>query len=582
MEHIAYQVKAGLFGVDAALLRKCVIAYEPIWAIGTGKTATAEEAQEVCEGIRAQIRRLYGARPARAISILYGGSMDKLAYDETMADWRTHDGIDIAAADGTAVKAVHAGKVESVGEDDLYGVVVVIDQGNGVKTTYADLRSTPAVKTGDTVAAGDVIGYLGNTAICETAEGPHLHLSMKKRKPIATVGLYLFVFVVCIVTLYPYFVTFVTASKSTTEMYAADMTVFPKVWQWSNFVDIWSKAPVLKYLVNSIIVAAGSTGLAILCGVPAAYAMRLTPPRDGGNYWRDGAGECWRMYDFVENSICLQSPETDRDFYESAIAFGGFQQKMEDFDAATLHETIPNFHNTPDRYRQFKETLLADPLGRCGEVGPEIEFVLAREAEAGTLRRMLERGELPLRVTHNDTKLNNVMRIIRTRDYKQMSRDAANIISAQVILKPDSVLGLATGSSPLGAYEQLIEWYVKGDLDFSRVSTVNLDEYVGLGFDNRESYRRFMTGGQMAPTTLVGQKTTTSPYGRDEAWCGAPIRISEMLSTIPGSYYIERCAVNNTANIIKCKAAIKKAFRYQMEGKGFTMRFQVQQRQRCG
>lgn len=84
------------------------------------------------------------------------------------------------------------------------------------------------------------------------------------------------------------------------------------------------------------------------------------------------------------------------------------------------------------------------------------------------------------------------MRIIRTRDYKQMSRDAANIISAQVILKPDSVLGLATGSSPLGAYEQLIEWYVKGDLDFSRVSTVNLDEYVGLGFDNRESYRRFM------------------------------------------------------------------------------------------
>jgi len=138
-------------------------------------------------------------------------------------------------------------------------------------------------------------------------------------------------------------------------------------------------------------------------------AMRLTPPRDGGNYWRDGAGECWRMYDFVENSICLQSPETDRDFYESAIAFGGFQQKMADFDAATLHETIPNFHNTPDRYRQFKETLLADPLGRCGEVGPEIEFVLAREAQAGTLRRMLERGELPLRVTHNDTKLNNVM-----------------------------------------------------------------------------------------------------------------------------------------------------------------------------
>ena len=80
-----------------------------------------------------------------------------------------------------------------------------------------------------------------------------------------------------------------------------------------------------------------------------------------------------------------------------------------------------------------------------------------------------------------------------------------------------------------------------------------------------------MTGGQMAPTTLVGQKTTTSPKGRDEAWCGAPLRVSEMLATIPGSYYIERVAVNNTANIIKAKKAIAKAFRYQKEGKGFCL-----------
>jgi multiple sugar transport system permease protein len=96
---------------------------------------------------------------------------------------------------------------------------------------------------------------------------------MKKRKPFASVCLYLFVFIVCIVTLYPYFVTFITASKSTAEMYAADMTVFPKVWMWSNFIDIWSKAPVFRYLLNSILVAGGATLLAILCGVPAAYAM---------------------------------------------------------------------------------------------------------------------------------------------------------------------------------------------------------------------------------------------------------------------------------------------------------------------
>ena len=81
MEYVAYQVKTALSGIDAAQLRRCVIAYEPIWAIGTGKTATAEQAQEVCEGIRAVIRKIYGARPARAVSILYGGkgSMSKKA-----------------------------------------------------------------------------------------------------------------------------------------------------------------------------------------------------------------------------------------------------------------------------------------------------------------------------------------------------------------------------------------------------------------------------------------------------------------------------------------------------------------------
>ena len=80
-----------------------------------------------------------------------------------------------------------------------------------------------------------------------------------------------------------------------------------------------------------------------------------------------------------------------------------------------------------------------------------------------------------------------------------------------------------------------------------------------------------MTGGQMAPTTLVGQKTTTSPYGRDEDWCGAPLKVSEMLAEVPCSYYIARVAVNNTPNIVKAKKAISKAFHYQMEGKGFTL-----------
>ena len=84
------------------------------------------------------------------------------------------------------------------------------------------------------------------------------------------------------------------------------------------------------------------------------------------------------------------------------------------------------------------------------------------------------------------------MRTYVTKDYAEMSRKAANIISAQIILKPDSLLGLATGSTPVGAYRQLVEWYEKGDLDFKEVVTVNLDEYKGLGPDNPQSYAYYM------------------------------------------------------------------------------------------
>ncbi|MCL2683710.1 MAG: glucosamine-6-phosphate deaminase [Synergistaceae bacterium] len=84
------------------------------------------------------------------------------------------------------------------------------------------------------------------------------------------------------------------------------------------------------------------------------------------------------------------------------------------------------------------------------------------------------------------------MRVYRAKDYDDMSRKAANILSAQVILKPNCVLGLATGSTPLGIYKQLIDWYRKGDIDFSEVTTVNLDEYAGLGKDDVNSYHYFM------------------------------------------------------------------------------------------
>ena len=95
---------------------------------------------------------------------------------------------------------------------------------------------------------------------------------MNKRKPWQSVALYLFVFVLCIVILYPYFVMFITAAKTNDEMYARDH-ILPYVWQWSNFTDIWSAAPVFKYFLNSMIVAGGATAIEIICGIPAAYAL---------------------------------------------------------------------------------------------------------------------------------------------------------------------------------------------------------------------------------------------------------------------------------------------------------------------
>jgi Ser/Thr protein kinase RdoA (MazF antagonist) len=105
----------------------------------------------------------------------------------------------------------------------------------------------------------------------------------------------------------------------------------------------------------------------------------------------------------------LQTAETPEDFYQSAVGFGRFQKLLADFPAETLHESIPNFHNTIDRYRIFHETLEKDPMGRAKDAAEEIAFVLAREEEAGILQRLRLTGELPLRVTHNDTKLNNVL-----------------------------------------------------------------------------------------------------------------------------------------------------------------------------
>ena len=144
------------------------------------------------------------------------------------------------------------------------------------------------------------------------------------------------------------------------------------------------------------------------------HAQRFIPTYKGTYYHRDRKGEFWRMHEFV-GGFCLDAPESPEDFYQSALAFGRFQQLLSDFPAEQLYETIPEFHNTIDRYQQFRASVELDPCGRVSQVQEEISYLLKQEEIAGTLQRMRENGELPLRVTHNDTKLNNVLLDKKTR-----------------------------------------------------------------------------------------------------------------------------------------------------------------------
>lgn len=144
-------------------------------------------------------------------------------------------------------------------------------------------------------------------------------------------------------------------------------------------------------------------------GCPEREALYVFFTTDNKSYYRDGDGLCWRCYNYVTRSHSCQAVENPEVFYNAARAFGKFQCMLADYPIETLHETIPNFHNTVSRIADFKKAVADNLSGRADNVREEIDFVLSREEDCGVLVKLLESGELPLRVTHNDTKLNNVM-----------------------------------------------------------------------------------------------------------------------------------------------------------------------------
>ena len=144
-------------------------------------------------------------------------------------------------------------------------------------------------------------------------------------------------------------------------------------------------------------------------GDPERETLNVILTEEGKSYFVDSQGEYWRCYQFIEGASSYDQVENPEDFYNSAVSFGNFQRLLADYPAETLHETIVGFHDTKARFEVFKKAVEADICGRADSVRPEIEFVLAHEDVANVFGDLLEKNELPLRVTHNDTKLNNIM-----------------------------------------------------------------------------------------------------------------------------------------------------------------------------
>jgi len=158
-------------------------------------------------------------------------------------------------------------------------------------------------------------------------------------------------------------------------------------------------ANVTSYLRSKIIASGGD---------PERETLNLIPTNDGC-FFKDSECDVWRGYVFIEQATSFQTVEDPRHFYSAGKAFGKFQTMLQDYPADTLFETIKDFHNTKKRFARFQEVVAKDAFHRAAQVQKEIDFVMQRAEDMSILTDLLDQGKVPLRVTHNDTKLNNVL-----------------------------------------------------------------------------------------------------------------------------------------------------------------------------
>ena len=144
-------------------------------------------------------------------------------------------------------------------------------------------------------------------------------------------------------------------------------------------------------------------------GDPDRESLTVIKTKNGNWFYKRDENSYYRVYVFIENTVAYQTVSNPKDFYYSALAFGNFNNLLAEFDASKLYEILPNFHNTKVRYQNFLKAVNEDKMGRAVECEKEIKFITEREHYYSKIVDMLESGEMPLKVTHNDTKLNNVL-----------------------------------------------------------------------------------------------------------------------------------------------------------------------------
>ena len=144
-------------------------------------------------------------------------------------------------------------------------------------------------------------------------------------------------------------------------------------------------------------------------GDESRETLTFIKTKDGRNYYKTESGECWRCYIFVDDAYAFNSIDSPEVFYEAGRAFGNFQNLLSDYPIDSLFETIPDFHNTEKRFENLERAIELDKAGRVNEVKEEIDFIKQRKSDTHLLTDLIKKGGLPVRVTHNDTKLNNIL-----------------------------------------------------------------------------------------------------------------------------------------------------------------------------